>query len=78
MLLLKRTFAVCLALILSIAPANAALSPESIPAVFDELLKVPTLSNPAMIVIDGSTGQIIYEKNIYSQRKPASVMKVSV
>jgi D-alanyl-D-alanine carboxypeptidase/D-alanyl-D-alanine-endopeptidase (penicillin-binding protein 4) len=76
MLLLKRTFAVCLALILSIAPANAALSPESIPVVFDELLKVPTLSNPAMIVIDGSTGQIIYEKNIYSQRKPASVMKV--
>jgi D-alanyl-D-alanine carboxypeptidase/D-alanyl-D-alanine-endopeptidase (penicillin-binding protein 4) len=76
MLLLKRTFAVCLALILSIAPANAALSPESIPAVFDELLKVPTLSNPAMIVIDGSTGQIIYQKNIYSQRKPASVMKV--
>ena len=76
MSLLKRTFAVCLALILSIAPADAALSPESIPAVFDELLKVPTLSNPAMIVIDGSTGQIIYEKNIYSQRKPASVMKV--
>ena len=76
MSLLKRTLAVCLALILSIAPADAALSPESIPAVFDELLKVPTLSNPAMIVIDGSTGQIIYEKNIYSQRKPASVMKV--
>ena len=76
MSLLKRTFAICLALILSIAPAEAALSPESIPAVFDELLKVPTLSNPAMIVIDGSTGQIIYEKNIYSQRKPASVMKV--
>jgi len=76
MSLLKRTFAICLALMLSIAPADAALSPESIPAVFDELLKVPTLSNPAMIVIDGSTGQIIYEKNIYSQRKPASVMKV--
>ena len=76
MLLLKRIFAICLALILSIAPADAALAPESIPAVFDELLKVPTLSNPAMIVIDGTTGQIIYEKNIYSQRKPASVMKV--
>jgi D-alanyl-D-alanine carboxypeptidase/D-alanyl-D-alanine-endopeptidase (penicillin-binding protein 4) len=76
MSLKKRIFAVCLALILSVAPADAALSPESIPAVFDELLKVPTLSNPAMIVIDGSTGQIIYEKNIYSQRKPASVMKV--
>ena len=75
-MLYKRVFAVCLALILSIAPADAALAPESIPAVFDELLKVPTLSNPAMIVIDGATGQIIYEKNIYSQRKPASVMKV--
>ena len=72
----KKIFAVSLALTLSIAPADAALGPESIPAVFDELLKVPTLSNPAMIVIDGSTGQIIYEKNIYSQRKPASVMKV--
>ena len=69
-------FAICLALILSIAPAGAALAPGSIPAAFDELLKVPSLSNPAMIVIDGTTGQIIYEKNIYSQRKPASVMKV--
>jgi len=76
MLLFKRIFAIFLALILSIAPADAALAPESIPAVFDELLKVPTLSNPAMIVIDGTTGQIIYEKNIYSKRKPASVMKV--
>ena len=72
----RRIFAVCLALTLSIAPAGAALAPGSIPAAFDELLKVPMLSNPAMIVIDGTTGQIIYEKNIYSQRKPASVMKV--
>ena len=76
MTLLRKVFALCLVLALSIAPASAALAPESIPAVFDELLKVPSLSNPAMIVIDGSTGQIIYEKNIYSQRKPASVMKI--
>ena len=76
MYLLKRLLATCLALILSIAPAAAVLGPDSIPAAFDELLKVPTLSNPAMIVIDGTTGQIIYEKNIFSQRKPASVMKV--
>jgi len=34
-MLFKRVFAVCLALILSIAPADAALAPESIPAVFD-------------------------------------------
>ena len=76
MVSLKRIFAITLALILSISPAEAALGPESIPAVFDELLKIPTLSNPAMIVIDATTGQVIYERNIYSQRKPASVMKV--
>lgn len=72
----RRILVISCALILSISPAHAALGPESIPAAFDELLKVPTLSNPAMIVIDGTTGQVIYERNIYSQRKPASVMKV--
>lgn len=72
----RRIFTLCLALILSIAPAKAALGPDAIPAAFDELLKVPSLSNPAMIIIDGTSGQVIYEKNIYSQRKPASVMKV--
>ena len=67
---------ILLATILSILPAQAVLGPESIPASFDELLKSQTLSNPAMIVIDGTTGQVIYEKNVYSQRKPASVMKI--
>lgn len=72
----KRIFGVCLALILSIASANAALSPESIPPVFEELMKNPSLSNPAMVVIDGSTGSVVYQHNAYSQRKPASVMKI--
>ena len=62
--------------VLSAAPASAVLSPASIPAVFDELLRQPFLSNPAMILIDSTTGEVIYEKNSYSQRKPASVMKV--
>ena len=72
----KRIFGVCLALILAIAPANAALAPESIPPVFEELMKNPSLSNPAMVVIDGSTGLVVYQHNAYSQRKPASVMKI--
>jgi len=76
MILFKKLFAIFLAIFLSVAPADAALTPEAIPAVFDQLLKVPALSNPAMIVIDGTSGQIVYGKNIYSQRKPASVMKV--
>jgi D-alanyl-D-alanine carboxypeptidase/D-alanyl-D-alanine-endopeptidase (penicillin-binding protein 4) len=72
----KKLWVIALALTLSIAPAQAALAPESIPAAFDELLKIPALSNPAMILVDGTTGQVIYEKNINSQRKPASVMKI--
>lgn len=62
--------------VLSVVPAGAVLSASSIPAAFDELLKSPTLSNPAMILIDGNTGEIVYERNAYSQRKPASVMKI--
>jgi len=58
------------------SPANANLKPTEIPSVFEKLLNSPTLSNPAMIVIDGSTGETIYEKNVYAQRKPASVLKV--
>ena len=73
---LYRFFAITLATIFSVLPAHAAIGPDSIPAVFDELLQSQTLSNPAMIVIDGSTGAVVYEKNGYSQRKPASVMKI--
>jgi D-alanyl-D-alanine carboxypeptidase len=76
MTFLYRLLAVTLAAFFSALPAQAALAPESIPAVFDELLKNQSLSNPAMILIDGNTGAIVYEKNAYSQRKPASVMKI--
>ncbi len=65
-----------LATVLTAAPASAVLSPASIPAAFEELLHQPSLSNPAMILIDGTTGEVVYEKNSFSQRKPASVMKI--
>jgi D-alanyl-D-alanine carboxypeptidase/D-alanyl-D-alanine-endopeptidase (penicillin-binding protein 4) len=61
---------------LIVAPSNAALSPTAIPAVFDKLLAVPALSNPAMILIDGTTGEVVYQRKAFSQRKPASVMKL--
>ena len=69
-------FALALATVLTAAPASAVLSPASIPAAFEELLSKPSLSNPAMVLIDGTSGEIVYEKNAFSQRKPASVMKV--
>ena len=65
-----------LAMVVAAAPASAVLSPASIPAAFEELLSKPSLSNPAMVLIDGTSGEVIYEKNSYSQRKPASVMKI--
>lgn len=65
-----------LSTVFGVVPAGAALSVTSIPAAFDELLKSPALSNPAMILIDGTTGEVVYERNAYSQRKPASVMKI--
>lgn len=67
---------IALATAIAVAPASAVLSASSIPAVFDELLKVPALSNPAMILIDGTTGEVVYQRNANSQRKPASVMKI--
>ena len=69
-------FVLALATVLTAAPASAVLSPASIPAAFEELLSKPSLSNPAMVLIDGTSGEVVYEKNSFSQRKPASVMKV--
>ncbi|MBU6313686.1 MAG: D-alanyl-D-alanine carboxypeptidase [Actinomycetales bacterium] len=69
-------FLLALATVLTAAPASAVLSAASIPAAFEELLNQPSLSNPAMILIDGTTGEVIYEKNSNSQRKPASIMKI--
>ena len=73
-----KVFMILLALVcaLNVVPSNAALSPSAIPAIFDKLLDVPALSNPAMILIDGTTGEIVYQRKAYSQRKPASVMKL--
>ncbi len=58
---LYRLIAIGLVSIFSVLPAQAVLGPESFPAAFDELLKNQNLSIPAMIVIDGNTGAILYE-----------------
>lgn len=68
--------AFALTTLVSIPPASGVLSPSSIPPVFEELLGQPVLANPAMILIDGTTGEVIYGKNVFSQRKPASLMKI--
>ena len=60
----------------SVAPAQAILSPSAIPTVFSELLLSPILANPSMILIDAQNGEVIYEKNANSPRKPASTLKI--
>jgi hypothetical protein len=78
MLIRTRVWVAVIAFIaaVSVAPASAILPPSSIPAVFNELLDQPALANPAMILIDQTTGEVIYGKNALSARKPASIMKI--
>lgn len=74
----NRLFLYLLALttIFSIVPASAVLSSDLIPTVFDKLLNSRVLADPAMVLIDGKTGEVIYERNSQSLRKPASVIKL--
>ena len=63
-------------LVISVAPAQAILSPSTIPTVFSEMLLSPILANPSMILIDAQSGEVVYEKNANSPRKPASTLKI--
>jgi serine-type D-Ala-D-Ala carboxypeptidase/endopeptidase (penicillin-binding protein 4) len=56
-------------------PAQAA-EPAAIKAAFTQLVKNYNLANPAVIVVDESTGEVIFEKNSSVARKPASVIKL--
>jgi D-alanyl-D-alanine carboxypeptidase len=50
--------------------------PTAIPVVFSELSSSPYLADPSMMVVDASTGEVVYERNSTQARKPASVMKL--
>jgi D-alanyl-D-alanine carboxypeptidase len=56
-------------------PAQAA-EPAAIKAAFTQLVKNNNLANPAVIVVDESTGEVVFEKNSLVARKPASVIKL--
>lgn len=56
-------------------PAQAA-EPAAIRAAFTQLVKNNNLANPAVIVVDQSTGEVVFEKNSLVGRKPASVIKL--
>lgn len=53
-----------------------AAEPAAIRAAFTQLVKNNNLANPAVIVVDQSTGEVVFEKNSLVGRKPASVIKL--
>ena len=57
-------------------PSASAFDPVSAANVFARLAAEPEMGNPSVSLLDLSTGEIVFESNAYSQRKPASTMKI--
>lgn len=57
---------------------SAALGADSIAinSAFSQLVTTPALADPSVIVLDEKTGEIVYQANANSPRKPASVIKI--
>ena len=68
----------CLLAGLLLAPVNVAYAADSvaISSAFSQLTSIPALADPSVIVLDEVTGQVVYESNANSPRKPASVIKL--
>ena len=76
---MKKSLGFCAGLIsatLFVSPSASAFDPVSAAKVFTRLAAAPELSNPSVALIDVSTGETVFESNAYSQRKPASTMKL--
>jgi D-alanyl-D-alanine carboxypeptidase/D-alanyl-D-alanine-endopeptidase (penicillin-binding protein 4) len=43
---------------------------------FSQLTSISTLADPSVIVLDEETGEVVYQSNAQSPRKPASVIKL--
>ena len=61
---------------LLVNPSASAFDPVSAAKVFSRLAAEPEMGNPSVSLLDLSTGEIVFESNAYSQRKPASTMKI--
>ena len=65
-----------LLLVIPAAHSVTALKMEQIPSVFKELTSNKSLANPAMVLIDIKSGQVIFSRDGNGPRKPASTLKV--
>ena len=61
-----------------IAPQNSAVAADSvaITRAFSQLVSTATLADPSVIVVDEKSGEVVFESNANSPRKPASVIKL--
>lgn len=68
----------CLAVALLALPQNSATAADSllVSRVFSQLATTQTLGDPSVIVVDEKTGEVVFESNANSPRKPASVLKL--
>ncbi len=64
------------AAVMGLTPSASAFDPVSAANVFSRLAVEPELSNPSVSLVDVSTGEVVFESNAFSQRKPASTMKI--
>ena len=75
-----RKFAVLLCLVLGLqALPQTYLNAADIATVtnaFSQLARTPALANPSVLVMDQASGEVIYQSNAESPRKPASVIKI--
>ena len=76
---MKKKLGFCAALLVAnflVTPDAKAFDPVSAANVFARLAAEPEMRNPSVSLLDLSTGEIVFESNAYSQRKPASTMKL--
>ena len=57
-------------------PQASALDNPSIASLFSRLTSGSVLADPSVMLIDQKTGEVVFEKNAHSLRKPASVLKL--
>ena len=68
--------ALTLALILGLVPPAKAVDPAKVAPAVAKYAESIALRNPAIQIIDLSTGDIVYSRDAYRQRKPASTLKL--
>jgi D-alanyl-D-alanine carboxypeptidase len=70
------TLVVALFLPALFTPQISAIEPNYVAGIFERYIEKKELANPSVIVLDQSSGEIVFAKSANSLRKPASVQKI--